>query len=296
MPIPPLAEQKRIVAKIKELFAESDTIAAAEDGLACTAERINKKVLDLAIRGQLVPQDPNDEPAEKLLQRIAEARQHSANMKSRKLKSEGSVIFYGADRSAYETRNGKTVCIDDEIPFLIPGSWVWIRFGVLIDIIAGVSYQKDDVTTTGVRILRGGNIKEDAHIYINNEDVFLSQQYADSATTIRKGDVVIVASTGSSTVIGRPAIASADMPSVQIGAFLRILRAKDESVREWLPVIVLGDYYRKHIREQSKGTNIKNLKAEYLNEMLIPLPPIAEQKRIVAKIEEVRKLTQSLTM
>ena len=152
------------------------------------------------------------------------------------------------------------------------------------------------MTTTGVRILRSGNIKEDAHIYLNNEDVFLPQQYADPATAIRKGDIVIVASTGSSTVIGRPAITSEDMPSVQIGAFLRILRAKDGVIREWLPVIVLGDYYRKHIRKLSKGTNIKNLKAEYLNGMLIPLPPLAEQKRIVAKIEGVRKLMQSFTI
>ena len=296
IPLPPLAEQKRIVAKIEELFGEVEKIATAKDGITRTAERINKKVLDFAIRGQLVPQDASDEPAAELLKRITEARQKATMGRSRAAgKNADSVIFRGADRSAYETRNGKTVCIDDEIPFDIPDSWAWARFGGLVNIIAGVSYQKDDVTTTGVRILRGGNIKEDAHIYLNDDDVFLPQQYADSTTAVNKGDVVIVASTGSSTVIGRPAIASEDMPSVQIGAFLRILRARDESFRAWLPVIVLGDYYRKHIREQSKGTNIKNLKAEYLNEMLIPIPPLAEQKRIVAKIEEVRKLTQSLT-
>ena len=294
-PLPPLTEQKAIVKRLEELLKLEGEIAAESAALDDLITAAKRKVLDLAIRGKLVPQDSSDEPASELLKRIAAKRETQVSTDRRSRSKGSSVIFRGADRSAYETCDGKTVCIDDEIPFDIPDSWAWARLGAFISIIAGVSYQKGDVTTTGVRILRGGNIKEDAHICLNNEDVFLSQQYADPSTTIRKGDVVIVASTGSSTVIGRPAIASEDMPSVQIGAFLRILRAKDGSSREWLPVIVLGDYYREHIREQSKGTSIKNLKAKYLDEMLIPLPPLAEQRRIVAKIEEVRELMQSLT-
>ncbi len=276
-PLPPLSEQKRIVKKIEELFAYSDAICNASEVITKTADRIDKKILDLAIRGQLVPQDPNDEPASELVKRIeASMRAKGDGCKSSRVTS---------DRPAYE--------IDP--PFDIPDSWVWVKFGTLIQVIAGVSYQKDDVTTTGVRILRGGNIKEDARIYLHDDDVFLPATYAEDITSVKAGDIVVVASTGSSTVIGRPAVATETMVGVQIGAFLRIVRAVDDSIMSWLPVIFLGDYYRNFIRSRSKGTNIKNLKTEYLTELPVPLPPLAEQKRIVTKIKELRAMTKSLT-
>ncbi len=197
-----------------------------------------------------------------------------------------SVIFRASDRPAYGTVNGKTKCTQDEIPFELPKGWAWARLGNLVQIIARASYQKNDVTHEGVRILRGGNIKEDANVYLYDDDVFLPNVYADATMAVSKGDVVVVASTGSSAVIGRPAIVRQDMPSVQIGAFLRIVRAVSEEVTGWLPLVFLGDYYRKHIREKSKGTNIRNLKAEYLNELIVPLPP---PRRVEADCGEGRR-------
>ena len=277
-PLPSPSEQKRIVAKIEELFAYADKIGKASDGIAQVAQRLDKKILDLAIRGQLVPQDPNDEPASELIKRIEAAKK--ATEKGRK-----SSRAAASDRPAYETNP----------PFDIPDSWEWVKLGNLVKIIAGVSYQKDNVTTSGVRILRGGNIKEDANIHLFDDDVFLPLSYANEESTIHSGDIVIVASTGSSAVIGRPAVAKESLPGIQIGAFLRIVRPVVDEVESWMPVLFLGDYYRRHIRGKSKGTNIKNLKAEYLSDLVIPLPPVAEQKRIVAKIEELRAMTRSLT-
>ena len=277
-PLPPLAEQKRIVAKIEALFAYAEKIGKASDGISQASQRLNKKIFDLAIRGQLVPQDPNDEPASKLIKCIEAVKK--ATEKGRK-----SSRTAASDRPAYETNP----------PFDIPDSWEWVKLGNLVKIIAGVSYQKDDVTTSGVRILRGGNIKEDANIHLFDDDVFLPLSYANEESTIHSGDIVIVASTGSSTVIGRPAVAKESLPGIQIGAFLRIVRPVVDEVESWMPVLFLGDYYRRHIRGKSKGTNIKNLKAEYLSDLVIPLPPVAEQKRIVAKIEELRAMTRSIT-
>jgi len=283
--LPPSAEQIRIGAKIDELFAYADKIDDASERMATTTECIDKKILELAIRGQLVPQNPADEPASELVRRIEAAKTVGQSPRDCHMGGSHSRATAASDRPAYE--------IDP--PFDIPDSWKWVRLGTLIHIIAGVSYQKDDVTTCGVRILRGGNIKEDARIYLHDDDVFLPATYADKNTSVKKGDIVVVASTGSSTVIGRPAVVAETMLGVQIGAFLRIVRAVDDSIRSWLPVIFLGDYYRNHVRSKSKGTNIKNLKAEYLTELHVPLPPLAEQKRIVAKIEELRAMTKVLT-
>ena len=131
--LPPLAEQKRIVAKIEKLMPLVEEYGKLEETrLQLDADlpaTLEKSLLQEAIQGKLVPQDPNDEPASELLKRIAAERK--ALVKAGKLKRDKveSVIFRGSDRLAYETRNGETVCIQDEIPFEIPNSWEWVRLG-----------------------------------------------------------------------------------------------------------------------------------------------------------------------
>ena len=241
-----------------------------------------------------MPQDPSDEPAKELLKRVAAERK--ALVKAGKLKRGGGedVIFRGSDRLAYETRDGETVCVQDEIPFDIPDSWEWVRLGTLIKLVSGVSYNKDDVSKSGIRILRGGNVKGDGKLHLWEDDVFLPESYADGENEIHKDDVVIIAATGSSTVIGRAAIATTDMKSVQIGAFLRIVRTSFTEVNAWIALIFHSPFYRQHIQEKAKGTNIRNLKAEYITDFIIPLPPLSEQKRIVKKVEEMKVKIRTL--
>ena len=267
VPLPPISEQKRIVAKIEDLFTIADSMGDTADGLDSVAKRLDKKVLDLAIRGKLVPQDPNDEPASELVKRIAASHKSPC-------KNQGEPI---------------------DPPFEIPDSWEWVRLGLLVQVISGVSYSKGDITESGIRILRGGNLNGNAELTFYDDDVFISPNYYDNDNEIQCGDIVIVASTGSSKVIGRPAIATHDMSGVQIGAFLRIVRAHEREFSKWIATLFCSNYYRTHIRKMSKGTNIKNLKAEYITGFAIPLPPLAEQKRIVAKIEELRAVIKSLT-
>ena len=173
--------------------------------------------------------------------------------------------------------------------------WKTIRLGELVDLISGVSYNKGDVTSQGIRILRGGNLKEDSNLYLFDNDVFLPEHYAEEKNTVRKNDIVVVNSTGSSTVIGRAAIAHKDYPKTQIGAFLRIIRPKDATYAPWLSLIFRSPFYQAHIRAAGKGSNIKNLKSSYFLDFEIPLPPLSEQEEIVGKVEALLAEVDHLT-
>ena len=189
----------------------------------------------------------------------------------------------------YEKTGSEVKNITDEIPFDIPDSWCWTRLGNLITIISGVSYDKKDVCNNGIRILRGGNVN-DLKITTFPEDVFLPEKYYDTDKQVRKNDIIVVASTGSKTVIGKAGYVDIDIFNTQIGAFLRIVRPLLGLIAPYLKLIFATEYYREHIRTQSQGTNINNVKAEYITEFRIPFPPLAEQERIVAEIEKFEPL------
>ena len=152
-----------------------------------------------------------------------------------------------------------------------------------------MSYDKKDVTQTGIRILRGGNINN-LEISLFSDDVFLPEKYYDHEKQVQENDILIVASTGSKSVIGKAGYVLTPMPNTQIGAFLRIVRCIDKIYVAYTKLIFATEYYREHIRQLSQGTNINNVKAEYINNMLIPLPPLSEQARIVTEIEKFEPL------
>ena len=134
-----------------------------------------KSILQEAIQGKLLPQNPNDEPASILLERIREEKQRL--FKEGKLKKKDitdSIIFKGDDNKYYEKIGNETVCIDEEISFSIPNSWEWVRIGVLAKLISGTSYQNGDIQSQGIRILRGGNIQNDKLVLY--DAVYLSEQ------------------------------------------------------------------------------------------------------------------------
>jgi len=247
IPLPPLAEQLRIVARLNEILPLIEEYGKAHSALKnaeqALPDQLRASLLQEAIQGKLVPQ-LDDEPA---------------------------VDIAGEE--------------PDEVPFAIPEKWRWVRLGELIKIISGTSYKKDDVSASGLRIIRGGNIQNNK-VVLCDDDVFLPIAFLDQNKTVQKGDVVIVASTGSEKVIGKPGVYDGN-EIIQIGAFLRILRPQNIEFYEYLRVIIVSDYYRGHIREVAKGTNIRNIKAEYITDLPIPLPPLAEQRRIVARLEEL---------
>ena len=240
----------------------------------------------MAIKGKLVPQNPDDEPASVLLERIrAEKQQLIKEGKIKKDKND-SIIYKGDDNRYYEKVGSEVKDITGDLPFEIPNSWVWTRFSALIQIISGVSYDKKDVATKGIRILRGGNIN-DLKVSLFSDDVFLPETYYDPDKQVQISDVLIVASTGSKEVIGKAGYVIEPLVNTQIGAFLRIVRPILKWYAPYVKLIFATEYYREHIRHLSGGTNINNIKADYINAFLISLPPYAEQIRIAERINSL---------
>lgn len=238
-------------------------------------QAIRSKILDLAMRGKLTEQLPEDGTAEELYRQIQAEKQKL--IKSGKIKKEKPLS---------EISN-------DEVPFPIPNSWKWERLGALLRVISGISYEKSDVSTSGLRILRGGNI-QNTGIILDHSDVFLPPAYKDDDKIVRKGDVIVVASTGSETAIGRAGYAEKDYESTMIGAFLRICRPIEPSISMYIRAIFMSDYYLHHIRHESKGTNINNVKEKYITHFVVPMPPLAEQHRIVARIDQAFSLLDTI--
>lgn len=281
--IPPLAEQQRIVAKVEELMVMCDELEVAEKELDSLDEHfieyLPKSILQAAVQGKLVPQDPSDEPASVLLERI---RAEKARLiKAGKLKKEKPL----------------PPITEEEIPYDLPDGWEWCRLIELIQVIGGVSFDKKDVSLTAnndyVRLFRGGNIVDD-NININPDDYFVPSKIINESQYVRANDIIIVSSTGSKTVIGKAAKANKDSIGSTVGAFLRILRPYEVCYANYLFKVFRSPHWRDYISKEAGGTNINNIKESHLSQFLIPLPPLVEQQHIVAKVDELMALCGEL--
>lgn len=280
-PLPPLAEQKRIVAKIEELLPKVDEYGKAQESLDKLneelPERLKKSFLQEAIEGRLVPQDPNDEPASALLDKI---RKEKA-----KLVKEGKLKKKDLEEKPIS---------EDEIPFKIPESWVWTRLGNHISAMSGLAYKKDDLASYSneyVRVLRGGNISFGGWS-IKDDDVMIGKQFVNEELILKKGMFISPAVT-SLEHMGKTALIREDQNNVVAGGFVLMLlpHYKNEQYWEYLNVLFQTGYYRENCKSitNKSGQAFFNLSRAKLLEMLIPVPPLAEQKRIVEKIEQLMK-------
>ena len=273
-PLPPLKEQERIVKKIDELMALCDKLEQEEEKLLTLdknfMENLPKSILQYAVEGKLVNQDIYDEPASILYEKIIAEKENL--IKQGKIKKEKPM----------------PPITDDEIPYDIPKNWKWVRLGEVCDIIQGTSYNKSDMTQNkqDVRIIRGGNIKN-YNINLLDDDIYIKQIYSNSEKQIYKNDIVIVASTGSKTILGNASFSSTNYNNTQIGAFLRIIRTRIASLFPYLKIIFMTQYYMDYIKINSNGIGINNIKNDTLNNLQIPLPPLKAQERIVKKVDEL---------
>ena len=182
-----------------------------------------------------------------------------------------------------EEKLEKALVPAEEQAYKIPNNWVWTRLGAIINIFRGLSYTKNDEVEKGYLVLRGNNLTDNGLIFLEN--IYVDEKVAKKGVEVKKDDIVLVASTGSSKVIGRACVVEEDYEKTTIGAFLILCRPKEIIAKNWVHYIFKTLRYRLYISEQAKGTNIKNIKNEYLENFSFPLPPLNEQKRIVEKLD-----------
>ena len=286
IPLPPLAEQKRIVSKIEELLPYIEQYEKSETQLSALnetfPEMLKKSILQEAVQGKLVPQDPSDEPAGVLLERIkAEKQRLIKDGKIKKDKHE-SVIF---------TR--------DKIPYTIPESWEWCKVGDLCSNMSGLSYKKEHLiqkTEKMVRVLRGGNILDGKYL-LKDDDVFISEQFVKSELYLKR-NYMITPSVTSMEHIGKIALIDKDYQDVVVGGFVLMLipYLNDDTLVKYLLYAFSTKYHRDCCRNitHKSGQAFYNLSREKLMEIYVPIPPLDEQKRIVAKIEELMDIINKI--
>jgi type I restriction enzyme S subunit len=168
----------------------------------------------------------------------------------------------------------------------LPHGWIETNIGEIGELIRGVTYKKQDTCMTAFNscfpILRANNITNSS---LEFEDlVYIPEKYVADEQLIRQNDIIICMSSGSKSLVGKAAIAAEDLP-MSFGAFCGLLRISNDINKKYISLLMQSINYRKHIESLTKGTNINNLKHEHIFSFSIPLPPLPEQHRIVAKID-----------
>ena len=272
-PMPPLSEQKRIVARVEELFAYAATLEEATDDIGKTAERIDKKVLDLAIRGQLVPQDPSDEPASELLKRLEAAKRAKAG---------GRVSSRAAsDRPAYE--------IDP--PFDIPDSWEWVKLKDLGVFVGGHTPSLADPSNWENGTVLWVTSKDMKQKYIEDTGCKVSAKGASELHLLPPGSLIMVTRSG---ILRRTFPVALAAKPLTINQDQRALEFYDNAIGEYV-YCCIRSFESTILRDYRKtGTTVESIIWEKFIDLPIPLPPLAEQKRIVAKVDELKRRTRTL--
>ena len=246
-----------------------------------TAQQLKNSILQMAVQGKLVPQDPNDEPASILLERIRAEKERLIKEKKIKREKNPSVIFKGADNTPYEKIGDEVRSLADEVPFDIPDSWEWVRLGNIGETNIGLTYKPSDVTSDGVPVLRSNNIQNGQIDY--SELLYVSCAVPERAYA-HKGDILICARNGSRALVGKSAIVDAD--GMAFGAFMAIYRS---SCNPYIQLFINSYLFRGQL-EGATTTTINQVTQEMLKRQLCPLPPIQEQLRIVQKYTELQPL------
>jgi type I restriction enzyme S subunit len=281
IPIPPLDEQKRIVSKIENLFFQVDLIEKEQARLRELEKIFKDKILTLGMQGKLVEQNPNDEPASILLERIK--LEKAKLIKEGKIKPDkvDSYIYQDTDKNYYEKIGDTVRNINDEIPFEIPESWVYLKHNDIINLIGGSQPPKSTFKSHQIdgyiqlfQIRDYGNFPQP--IFIKNED----------AKKITNNGDILIARYGAS--LGKVFLAKYGAYNVAMSKVVLNL-GNEEITKEWLLLFYKSSYFQYFIKGFSR-TAIDGFNYDDLDNLLFSLPPLYEQNRIVRTIESIFRL------
>ena len=250
-----------------------------------TAQQLKNSILQMAVQGKLVPQDPNDEPASVLLERIRTEKERLIKEKKIKREKNPSVIFKGADNTPYEKIGDEVRSLADEVPFDIPDSWEWVRLGELFQHNTGKALNAANRTGQLKQYITTSNLYWDRFELDNLKEMYFSESEIEKCTVI-KGDLLVCEGGD----IGRASIWSYDYPMC--------IQNHIHRLRAYVPLCTRFFYYLfdlyKHIGWiGGKGIGIQGLSSNAIHSLLFPLPPLAEQHRIVETIDKLQPYTDA---
>ena len=246
---------------------------------------LRQKVLDLAIRGKLVPQDPNDEPASVLLERIRQQKQQmvkDGKLKAKDIKND-TIIFVGEDNLHYEKfANGSVKCIENEIPFELPEGWAWSKIGPLCEYItSGSRGWAQFYSDTGSIFLRMGNLSKDSfELRMDKlQRVNLPDNAEGARTRVTENDLLF----SITAEIGMLGLIPANFEEAYINQHVGLIRFHKEAQTKYFPYILMSDFCRNQYYTTQSGMK-NSFRLDNIQNVLTPVPPLAEQIRIVEKL------------
>lgn len=282
IPLPPFAEQQRIVEQIEKNLAKADEYAESYNKLQQLdkefPDKLKKSILQYAMQGKLVTQDPNDEPVEVLLEKIKTEKQklfEEGKLKKKDLTE--MVAIKGDDNSPY----GK-----------IPQNWFFLTIKDIFSITTGLSYKKTDlaITKNGVRIIRGGNISPFSFKILDN-DYYIDSKFITSETVYLKRNQLVTPVSTSLEHIGKFARIDKDYPNTVAGGFVFQLTpfVSSDVLSKYLLFNLSSPIFYKQLKSITKlsGQALYNIPKTKLNELLVPLAPSTEQERISQRVEQL---------
>ena len=281
--IPPYQETKRIMDSVYQCIDQINTIEEGIESICTSIENAKKRILDLAIHGQLVPQNPADEPATVLLDRIRAEKEELIRQGKIKRDKKESVIFRGDDNSYYEKVGAAVSCIDELIPFELPEGWAWVRgyscfSGMESKRPAGVDFDYIDIDSIDNR----------NHVTTEPKHMAVHDAPSRASRAVRAGSVLFS--------LVRPylqniAYIPEEYSSCIASTGFYVCNSSGALIPEFMFYLMLSPYVVNGLNQFMKGDNSPSISKDDIENWLYPIPPIAEQKRIVIHVQKALEQT-----
>ena len=241
-------------------------------------KQLKNSILQWAIQGKLVPQDPNDEPASVLLEKIRQEKERLIKEKKIKRDKNASIIFRGEDNSYYEKvfATGEVKCIDEEIPFEIPATWNWARLSNITSILGDGIHGTPEYDATGTVYFINGNNLSNGSIEIKADTKKVSEQEAEKHKRLLNSTTVLVSINGT---LGNVAFYNGE--NVILGKSACYFNLMGNIDKQYIKHILETEYFTEYAKNVATGSTIKNVPLAGMRNFLIPVPPITEQHRII---------------